>query len=141
MSIVNFTPFSAMVGGALIGLAAALLWRMLGRIAGVSTILGSVLMEPGNDRIWRIAFLAGLVVSGLGAILLIPNAVHFELKAGAGQLLVAGLLVGFGTQMGSGCTSGHGVCGIGRLSTRSIVATLCFMGSGMLTVFALAHLS
>ena len=77
----------------------------------------------------------------IGAMLLVPSTVHFELNAGAGQLLVAGLLVGFGTQMGSGCTSGHGVCGIGRLSVRSIVATLCFMGSGMLTVFVLEHLS
>lgn len=142
MSIVNFTPFSAIIGGVLIGLAAALLWWTLGRIAGVSNILGGVLTEPGgNDSVWRIAFLAGLVVSGFGALLLVPDAVHFELKAGAGQLLVAGLLVGFGTQMGSGCTSGHGVCGIGRLSIRSIVATLCFMGSGMLTVFALEHLA
>lgn len=141
MSIVNFTPFSAIIGGALIGLAAALLWWTVGRIAGVSNILGGVLIGPGDDSIWRIAFLAGLVVSGLGAMLLIPEAVHFELKAGAGQLVVAGLLVGFGTQMGSGCTSGHGVCGIGRLSIRSIVATLCFMGSGMLTAFVSAHLS
>jgi hypothetical protein len=130
-----------MIGGALIGLAAALLWRALGRIAGVSNILGGVLTEPGNDSVWRIAFLSGLLLSGLGAMLLIPNAVHFELKAGAGQLLVAGLLVGFGTQMGGGCTSGHGVCGIGRLSIRSIVATLCFMASGALTVLALERLS
>jgi uncharacterized membrane protein YedE/YeeE len=141
VSIVNFTPVSAIIGGALIGLAAALLWWMLGRIAGVSNILGGVLIGLGDDSVWRIAFLAGLLLSGLGAMLLLPNAVHFELKAGAGQLLVAGLLVGFGTQMGGGCTSGHGVCGIGRLSSRSIVATLCFIGSGMLTVFALEHLS
>ena len=141
MSIVNFTPISAMIGGALIGLAAALLWWTLGRIAGVSNVLGGVMMGSGDDSLWRIAFLAGLLVSGFGAVLLIPQAVHFELKAGAGQLLVAGLLVGFGTQMGSGCTSGHGACGIGRLSVRSIVATLCFMGSGMLTVFVLEHLS
>jgi hypothetical protein len=141
VSIVNFTPVSALIGGALIGLAAALLWWALGRIAGVSNILGGVLMEPANDNYWRVAFIAGLLVSGFGAMLLIPHAVHFELNAGAGQLLLAGLLVGFGTQMGAGCTSGHGVCGIGRLSARSIVATLCFIGSGMATVFVLKHLS
>lgn len=141
MSVVNFTPISALIGGALIGLAAALLWWMLGRIAGVSTILGNVVTEPGGDNDWRIAFLAGLLVAGLAAMLLVPDAVHFDLKAGAGQLLIAGLLVGFGTQMGGGCTSGHGVCGIGRLSARSIVATLCFMASGMLTVLVLGHLA
>ena len=141
MSIVNFTPVSALIGGALIGLAAALLWWTLGRIAGVSTVLGSVVTEPGGDNAWRIAFLAGLLVAGLGVVLLVPGTVRFDLKAGAGQLLIAGLLVGFGTQLGSGCTSGHGVCGIGRLSPRSILATLCFMASGMLTVFLLEHLS
>lgn len=134
MSIVNFTPLPALVGGALVGLAAALLWWMLGRIAGVSSILGNVVTEPGADSAWRIAFLAGLLVAGLGAVMLVPAVVHFDLKAGAGQLLIAGLLVGFGTQMGGGCTSGHGVCGIGRLSVRSVVATVCFMASGMLTV-------
>jgi uncharacterized membrane protein YedE/YeeE len=141
MSIVNFTPLSALIGGALIGLAAALLWWMLGRIAGVSNVLGSVVAEPGGDNAWRIAFLAGLLFTGLGAVLLFPGAVHFDLKAGAGQLLIAGLLVGFGTQLGGGCTSGHGVCGIGRLSVRSVVATLCFMASGMLTVFVVERLS
>jgi uncharacterized membrane protein YedE/YeeE len=140
MSVVNFTPVSALVGGVLIGLATALLWWALGRIAGVSSVLGGVVTEPGADNAWRVAFLAGLLVAGLGAVLLVPGAVHFDLKAGAGQLLIAGLLVGFGTQMGSGCTSGHGVCGIGRFSLRSIVATLCFMASGMLTVFVVEHL-
>jgi uncharacterized membrane protein YedE/YeeE len=139
MSIVDFTPISALVGGALIGLSAALLWWALGRIAGVSNILGAVVTEPRDENGWRIAFLAGLLVAGLGAVLLMPGAVHFDLNAGAGQLVVAGLLVGFGTQMGSGCTSGHGVCGIGRLSLRSIVATLCFMAAGMLTVFATGY--
>ena len=140
MNIVNFTPLSALIGGAFIGLAAALLWWTVGRIAGVSNVLGSVITEPAGDNAWRIAFLAGLLVSGLTAMLLAPGAVHFELKAGAGQLVIAGLLVGFGTQLGGGCTSGHGVCGIGRLSMRSVVATLCFMASGMLTVFVVGHL-
>ena len=140
MSIVNFTPLSALIGGALIGLAAALLWLTLGRIAGVSTILGGALTERGPDTGWRVAFVAGLLAAGLGAVLFFPEAVHLDLAAGVGQLLVAGLLVGFGTQMGSGCTSGHGVCGIGRLSARSIVATLCFMVSGILTVSIVRHL-
>src|SRR5262245_12591483 len=140
MHIVNFTPLSAFIGGALIGLAAALLWLTLGRIAGVSTILGGALTERGADSGWRFTFLAGLLAAGLGAVLFFPDAVHLDLAGGGAQLLVAGLLVGFGTQMGSGCTSGHGVCGIGRLSERSIVATLCFMVSGMLTVFVVGHL-
>jgi uncharacterized membrane protein YedE/YeeE len=140
MSIVNFTPLSALFGGALIGLAAGLLWLTLGRIAGVSTILGTALRERGPDTGWRFAFLAGLLVAGLSAVLFFPEAVHLDVAAGAGQLLIAGLLVGFGTQMGSGCTSGHGVCGIGRLSARSIGATLCFMMSGVLTVFIARHL-
>ena len=140
MNIVNFTPLSALVGGALIGFAAALLWLTLGRVAGVSTILGSALTERGPDSAWRFAFLAGLLAAGLGAVVFFPDAVRLDLAAGGGQLLVAGLLVGFGTQMGSGCTSGHGVCGIGRVSVRSIVATLCFMVSGMLTVSVLGHL-
>ena len=139
MTIVGFTPISALVGGALIGLAAALLWWLLGRVAGVSNILGGVVLTPGDDSGWRIAFLAGLLAAGLGAVVLVPGAVHFELEAGAAQLAVAGLLVGFGTQLGSGCTSGHGVCGIGRLSVRSIVATVCYMATGMLTVFALEY--
>jgi uncharacterized protein len=141
VSIVNFTPLSALIGGALIGFAAALLWWTLGRVAGVSNVLGSLVTEPEGDNTWRIAFLAGLLVSGLVAVLLVPGAVHFDLRAGAGQLLVAGLLVGFGTQLGGGCTSGHGVCGVGRLSMRSIVATLCFMASAMLTVLIAAHRS
>ena len=140
MSIVNFTPLSALIGGALIGLAAALLWLTLGRIAGVSTILGGALAERGPDTGWRVAFVAGLLAAGIGSVLFFPEAAHLDLSAGGGQLLVAGLLVGFGTQMGSGCTSGHGVCGIGRLSARSIVATLCFMISGMLTVSVVRHL-
>jgi uncharacterized protein len=136
----TFTPISALIGGALIGLAAALIWSLLGRIAGASDILGNALTEPGFENGWRIAFLAGLLSAGVGAVLLAPGLVHFDLKAGGSQLLVAGLLVGFGTRTASGCTSGHGICGVGRFSLRSIVATLCFMGSAMLTVFVLGHM-
>jgi uncharacterized protein len=141
VNIVNFTPLSALAGGALIGFAASMLWWVLGRIAGVSNILGTLVSEPGEDSAWRVAFLGGLFVAGLGAVLLSPEAIHFDLKAGGAQLGIAGLLVGFGTQMGGGCTSGHGVCGIGRLSVRSVVATLCFMTSAAVTVFVVERLS
>ena len=137
MQIVNFTPVSALIGGATIGLSAALLWWLTGRIAGVSTILGQTFNTEEGELNWRLAFLGGLIAAGLGAELVVPAAIHFDLSAGYGQLLVAGLLVGVGTQVGSGCTSGHGVCGVSRLSARSIVATLCFMATGMLAVFAL----
>jgi hypothetical protein len=137
MTIVNFTPFSALLGGVLIGLAAALMWWLLGRVAGVSNILGQAFSSDERELNWRLAFIAGLVLAGLGAKLFVPGAVHFSLPAGYGQLIVAGLLVGFGTQLGGGCTSGHGVCGMSRLSPRSIVATLVFMAAGALAVLGL----
>ncbi|HEY7759641.1 MAG TPA: YeeE/YedE thiosulfate transporter family protein [Burkholderiales bacterium] len=137
MTIVNFTPFSALLGGVLIGLAAALMWWLLGRVAGVSNILGQAFSSDERELNWRLAFIAGLVLAGLGAKLFVPGAVHFSLPAGYGQLIVAGLLVGFGTQLGGGCTSGHGVCGMSRLSPRSIVATLVFMAAGAFAVLGL----
>ena len=139
MTIVDFSPLSALAGGALIGLAAAGAWWLLGRIAGVSNILGSaVLVENGRD--WRIAFLAGLLVAGVVAFTLYGGEVPFRLDAGYGQLVLAGLLVGLGTQLGNGCTSGHGVCGIGRLSLRSLIATLAFMAAGVVVVLVVRHL-
>jgi uncharacterized membrane protein YedE/YeeE len=137
MTIVNFTPFSALIGGVLIGLAAALMWWLLGRVAGVSSILGQTFSTAEGELNWRLAFIAGLVLAGVAAKLFVPEAVHFRLPAGYGQLIVAGLLVGFGTQLGSGCTSGHGVCGMSRLSGRSIVATLAFMAAGAVAVLGL----
>ena len=137
MQIVNFTPVCALIGGAIIGLSAALLWWLTGRIAGISSILGQTFSTDEGELNWRLAFIGGLVVAGLATKLFAPNAIHFELSAGYGQLVVGGLLVGIGTQVGSGCTSGHGVCGVSRVSVRSIVATLCFMATGMLAVFAL----
>lgn len=137
MTIVNFTPASALLGGILIGLAAAILWWANGRLAGVSSVLGQAFLTSGSELSWRLCFLAGLVVAGAGAATLYPEAVNFDLKAGYGQIALAGVLVGFGTQLGAGCTSGHGICGMGRLSPRSIVATLCFVGTGMLTVAGL----
>lgn len=139
MTIVNFTPWSALFGGALIGLAAAGMWWLLGRLAGVSNILGTAMISRGEDFSWRAAFIAGLFLAGLAAVVLFPGEVHFNLEAGYGQLLLAGALVGLGTQMGSGCTSGHGVCGVSRLSPRSIAATLLFMATGMVTVYFWVH--
>ncbi len=139
MTIVNFTPWSALFGGALIGLAAAGMWWLLGRLAGVSNILGTAMISRGEDFAWRAAFIAGLFLAGLAAVVLFPGDVHFNLEAGYGQVLLAGALVGLGTQMGSGCTSGHGVCGVSRLSPRSIAATLLFMATGMVTVYFWVH--
>jgi uncharacterized protein len=141
MTIVNFTPWSALAGGALIGLAAAGMWWLLGRLAGVSSILGTAMISRGEDFAWRAAFIAGLFLAGIAAVFVFPNEVQFNLEAGYGQVVLAGALVGLGTQMGSGCTSGHGVCGVSRLSTRSIAATLLFMAAGMLTVYFWVHQS
>jgi uncharacterized membrane protein YedE/YeeE len=139
MNITDFTPVSALIGGAMIGLAAAGMWWLIGRIAGVSNILGAAVTSRGEDNGWRFAFLAGLFAAGLGATLLFPGSVHFRLEAGYGQVLLAGLLVGLGTHLGSGCTSGHGVCGVSRLSLRSIVATLLFMAAGIVAVYVVRH--
>jgi len=134
VTIVDFNPVAALIGGALIGLAAAGVWWLLGRLAGVSNTLGRAITEK-DGRDWRIAFLSGLL-----AFVLYRGEVPFQLEAGYGQVVVAGLLVGFGTQLGNGCTSGHGVCGIGRLSLRSVVATLAFMATGFITVYFMHHL-
>ncbi len=139
MTILNFTPVPALIGGAMIGLAAAAMWWLLGRLAGVSNILGSAITLRWNDMSWRLAFLAGLFLSGLVAIWLVPGKVRFDLQASYTQVIVAGVLVGFGTQLGGGCTSGHGICGVSRLSKRSIAATLVFMGAGMAAVYFWLH--
>lgn len=139
MTILNFTPVPALIGGAMIGLAAAAMWWLLGRLAGVSNILGSAITLRWNDLSWRLAFLAGLFLSGLVAIWLVPGKVRFDLQASYTQVIVAGALVGFGTQLGGGCTSGHGICGVSRLSKRSIAATLVFMGAGMAAVYFWLH--
>lgn len=135
----NFTPWTALAGGILIGIAAALLILLNGRVLGVSGILGGLLPPKARDAGWRIAFLLGLFSAPLVYRALAPeNLVQApRIDAGWGLLIVAGLLVGFGTRYGSGCTSGHGVCGISRLSPRSIVATLLFMGAGIATVTAM----
>lgn len=135
--IENFTPVSALVGGALIGLAATLLLWLTGRIAGVSGIAGGLLARQAGDMVWRALFIVGLVVgAGLYGL---AAPVPLRIEASWPVLLIGGLLVGYGTQLGRGCTSGHGVCGIARLSARSTVATLVFMASAMVTAFLARH--
>ena len=134
-----FTPWSALAGGALIGLAVGLFALLNGRIAGISGILGGLVRPSRGDVGWRVAFVAGMIGAPL-VYRLIAALPPSRIDAGYGALLVAGFLVGIGTRYGAGCTSGHGVCGISRLSLRSLVATLLVMGAGVATVFVLRHL-
>ena len=135
----DFTPLTALGGGLLIGLAAALFVLFNGRIAGISGILGGLLRPAPGERGWRIAFLFGLVAAPLVYTLAAPLPA-MRIDAGTGILIAAGLLVGVGTRYGAGCTSGHGVCGLARGSVRSLAATLAFMGAGFATVFIVRHL-
>jgi uncharacterized membrane protein YedE/YeeE len=135
----DFTPWSALGGGLLIGLAAALFVLFNGRIAGISGIVGGLLRPAPGERGWRIAFLLGLVAAPLVYTLAAPLPA-MRIDAGTGTLIAAGLLVGVGTRYGAGCTSGHGVCGLARGSARSLAATLAFMGAGFATVFIVRHL-
>ncbi|MDE2598500.1 MAG: YeeE/YedE family protein [Rhodocyclaceae bacterium] len=132
----HFTPWTAAAGGMLIGLAAAALLLLNGRIAGISGIVGGLLRGP--DRAWRAAFIAGLLLAPLvwRMVAELPAA---TVSASPALLVAAGLLVGFGSRLGSGCTSGHGVCGISRLSPRSLIATAAFMAAGFLVVYLLKH--
>jgi uncharacterized membrane protein YedE/YeeE len=135
----NFTPVSALLGGLLIGTSAALFLVLNGRVTGISGILGG-LLDPARGEIgWRVAFLSGLFVAPPVYAAFGGALPPVELDASLPLLTVAGLIVGFGTRLGGGCTSGHGVCGIGRLSPRSIVATLVFMAAAMATVFVTRH--
>lgn len=135
MHLHDFTPLPALAGGALIGLSASLLLLTHGKIAGISGILGGLITPGDTDRGTRLSFLAGLL--GAGLLLLVARPSSFPSTPGSSLtvLAVAGLLVGFGTRLGSGCTSGHGVCGLSRLSPRSLVATGTFIGAGVVTVF------
>jgi uncharacterized membrane protein YedE/YeeE len=137
----NFTPVAGLIGGALIGAAAALLLVSHGRIAGISGILGGVLMPTAGDTAWRVSFIAGLWIGGLAYTLAAGEMFPVELNASWPMVAIAGVLVGFGTRIGSGCTSGHGVCGIARMSRRSLVATGTFMAAAMLTVFVARHVA
>lgn len=135
----NFTPYSAFLGGSLIGLSAAILMYFNGRIAGISGMIAGSLDTRNSENFWRLFFLAGLITSAV-----IFNVVISHETASYSRstllLVISGVLVGFGTRLGSGCTSGHAVCGMARLSTRSIVSTLIFMSVAILTVFITRHL-
>ena len=141
----NFTPLSAAIGGGLIGLAVTLLWTVVGRTAGISSIAGGVLPPKPGDVLWRIAFLVGLPLGALLGTVLgpmlfagLPDALP-GIGLPAAGLVAAGLLVGIGTRIGHGCTSGHGICGLARLSPRSFVAVGTFMATAMATVFLVRH--
>ncbi len=126
----EFTPISSLIGGALIGASASMLLLFEGRVAGISGIVGELFRPKEGEVAWRLAFLVGMLVAGLGAVLFAPQLVAVTLDRHWSLTLVAGLLVGFGTRLGSGCTSGHGVCGLSRMSPRSLVSVLTFMAVG-----------
>ena len=134
----HFTPLSALIGGLIIGAAAVLFMLVNGRIAGISGIVGGLLTPVKHDVLWRIAFVAGLIMAPVMYAFFAPLP-EVRIDADYPLLILAGLLVGIGTRYGSGCTSGHGICGISRLSPRSIVATILFMASGFMTVFVMRH--
>jgi uncharacterized membrane protein YedE/YeeE len=136
----SFTPISATAGGLLIGFSALLLILLDGRIAGISGILGDFLAFRHGEILWRLAFIAGLVVAPLVYAAVLGHLPPMDVTHSAALLICAGFLVGFGTRMGSGCTSGHGVCGVARLSPRSIVATLVFIATGAASVFIARHI-
>jgi uncharacterized membrane protein YedE/YeeE len=135
---IRFTPWTSLLGGMLIGLAAALLILSSGRIAGISGILGGLLRRAPGDAAWRALFLLGLVLAPVAYAAFKPLP-ELHVDAGSGMLLAAGLLVGIGTRYGAGCTSGHGVCGVARRSPRSLAATALFMFAGFVTVFLVRH--
>jgi len=134
-SMDSFTPIASTIGGVLIGIAAAGLLMFHGRIAGISGIAGGIFRREPGDTSWRVMFLVGLLAAGVGWSFFFPQDYVVGIDRSLPALVVAGLAVGIGTQIGSGCTSGHGVCGIGRLSKRSTVATISFMITAALTVF------
>ncbi len=135
----HFTPWASLLGGVLLGLSASLFILVNGRILGISGIVGGLLRARSGDAAWRLAFVLGLVVAP-AVYALVGGPVAATVDAGWATVIVAGLLVGVGTRYGAGCTSGHGVCGLSRLSPRSLVATLAFMGAGFAIVFVVRHL-
>jgi uncharacterized membrane protein YedE/YeeE len=135
----NFTPISAAIGGALIGLSAVFLMMLNGRIAGITGVFAGLIDPTSNDRAWRATFIAGLIAAPLSAVLLGLTLPLPQMPSSLTVIAVAGLLVGFGTRLSNGCTSGHGVCGIARLSPRSIAATAIFMAAAIIVVALTRH--
>ncbi|PPD32609.1 MAG: YeeE/YedE family protein [Methylomonas sp.] len=135
----NFTPVSALLGGALIGISTLILFWFIGRIAGISSMMSGLLTASGKNRQWRLAFLSGLLIGAAIWQWLYPESISLRHDYPLSLILCGGFLVGFGTRLGSGCTSGHGICGMALLSRRSIFATLTFMSSGLLTVYLIRH--
>jgi uncharacterized membrane protein YedE/YeeE len=135
-----FQPLAGFVGGLMIGVAASALVLLAGRIAGISGILAGTFAARGSELGWRLAFILGLISGPLVVVAVTGTPLQVTVSASATGLIVAGLLVGFGTRLGSGCTSGHGICGIARLSPRSLVATALFVAFGMAVVFIVRHL-
>lgn len=137
----HFTPWTALAGGILLGIASAAFILVNGRVLGISGILGGLLMPKSSDASWRVFFLLGLLLAPATLSLLAPGLISApRIEADHVAIVAAGLLVGLGTRYGSGCTSGHGVCGLSRLSPRSLVATLAFMAAGFAMVYAVRHL-
>lgn len=136
----NFTPVSALLGGALIGFSAFLLFWFNGRIAGISSIMSGLFTTQGANRHWRIAFLIGLMLGSAIWPFFATEAMPFRQNYPLALMIIGGFLVGFGTRLGSGCTSGHGICGIALLSPRSIAATITFMATGLITVYLIRHI-
>lgn len=135
----NFTPIASTLGGVLIGLAVAALYFFNGRILGISNITAELLNPASADKTWRLVFIAGLIAGGFAIMLWQPAAIGAS-PASTGLLILAGLCVGYGASLGRGCTSGHGICGISRLSPRSIIATVTFMCTGGVTVYFVNHI-
>ena len=136
----HFTPLASLFGGMLIGLSASALLFFDGKIAGISGIVGGLLSPTKNDTLWRVLFLAGLIVGGLLFSAFSPQVFEIGITRSSSAFILAGLLVGFGTRLGNGCTSGHGVCGISRFSPRSLIATVTFMATAIATVYVINHL-
>ncbi|RXP92084.1 YeeE/YedE family protein [Vibrio parahaemolyticus] len=138
--MLNVIPWESLFGGILLGISATILLLVNGKIAGISGIMNGIMSPKKGDYSWRLLFAVGMIAGGLISVLMLGVAVHSTANLSLGMVIAAGLLVGIGTRLGNGCTSGHGICGMGRLSKRSIVATCVFMVVAGLTVFVRLHL-